>query len=736
MCDGDTRNEMSGESDFSLQARDVSGGVHINQPRPSVPKIVPHQLPLAPRQFTDRSAEIAQLDSWLAMASETDQEPDDDRGAEYGMISAITGGAGVGKTTLAVYWAHRVRHLFPDGELYINMRGYDVGPPVGPDTALYELLRALEVPPTRLPTGVDALAALYRSLLHGRRLLIVLDNADKSAQVLPLLPGTPGCAVVVTSRRRLNSLSVLGGARRLSLGVLPEPDAISLLTKIIGPSRVASESATIAALARWCDFLPLALRIAADRAVTNPYTTITELVAELGTERDRLDALATGEDDLTAIRVVFSSSYRGLPSDAAQAFRLIGLHTGPEFSRRAAAALLGVSIAEARRLLDILTNIHLVEQIGRDRFQLHDLLRVYSNECADSEESLLDRHSARRRLIIWYLRTADAVARYLPERHRAELEDDYDEICGPQVFAKREEALLWCETERANLVAAVRAADALGEYALAWQLALAMGSFLNLRKYWTDWIASYKIARLAASNAGEPLAEAWVLTSLGSAYGDLRDFKAAVECQIAALEIFVSNSDLMGEAAAHNNLGRALQSSGQYETARSELQKAVDIYRRTDSRSNEGRARGNLGTALRDLGEYADAIDSLRGAIEILRAAGDRHGEGFTLHNLGDTYRANGEHKNAIGAYEAALFIRRETNNEWGEAMTLYGVGEALLSDGRGGDALAAFNQALAIFDHLGDQMSDNVRARIGTVPGKTRQAYDSGRSGSRPKSA
>ena len=362
-------------------------------PTPRAPETamtVPRQLPPAIPSLVGRAHELVTLTRIL-------DEPTERSAAV--VISVITGTAGVGKTALAVHWAHRVQGHFPDGQLYVNLRGYDPGPPMTPNQALDGFLRALDVPAGKIPASVAERAALYRSLLDGRRVLVILDNANTAEQVRPLLPGSPDCLAVVTSRSLLSGLVVRDGAHRVRLTPLPLAEAIVLLRQIIGAARVDAELNTAAKLARQCAYLPLALRIAAERVASHPCRTLADLTEELANERDRLDMLVAGDDDTTAVRVVLSWSYQALPPETARVFRLLGLHVGPDISVPATAALASITTPRARQLLDFLTGVHLVEETGHDRYRFYDLLRLYAAERAATEETDHERDNAVRRLL-------------------------------------------------------------------------------------------------------------------------------------------------------------------------------------------------------------------------------------------------------------------------------------------------------------------------------------------------
>ncbi|MFC4588698.1 AfsR/SARP family transcriptional regulator [Sphaerisporangium corydalis] len=351
---------------------------------------VPAQLPAEVPAFVGRESELAALTALSRPA----------RPPVMGVV-VVSGTAGVGKSALVVRWAHRARADFPDGQLYVNLRGYDPRRPVPAADALAGLLAALGVPAPDAPADTDERSARYRTEISGRRMLVVLDNASSVEHVRPLLPGTPSCVVVVTSRDSLAGLVALHGARRLDLDLLPAPDASALLRALVG-GRVEQEPGAAAALARQCARLPLALRIAAELASARPASPLSELVAELADQRRRLDLLDAGGDPRAAVRAVFSWSYRRLPADAARAFRLLGLHPGPDLDPGAAAALIGVPPDDARRLLGLLAHAHLIGPARAAGHGMHDLLRAYATDLAHTEDSEADRQAARRRLADHY----------------------------------------------------------------------------------------------------------------------------------------------------------------------------------------------------------------------------------------------------------------------------------------------------------------------------------------------
>ena len=442
----------------------ADGAIRVRRP-------IPAQLPHDVLGFTGREPELAALDSLAA-----------DRENPAVVISAIDGTAGIGKTALAVHFAHRAAAAFPDGQLFVNLRGFDPDqPPLAPGDVLPGFLRGLGADPSQLPADPDELAAMYRSMLSGRRVLIVLDNAANAEQIRPLLPGTAGCLAIVTSRNRLSGLVARDGAQRLTLDVLTPDAAVSLIAQIAGRERAAADPVTVGKLAQLCGWLPLALRITADRAATHRHLTMTDLVEELALEHDRLDALSADEKT-TQVRAVFSWSYQALPPGPARAFRLLSLHPGPDISAQAAAALLDAAVPETRQLLETLTGGHLLEETGRDRYRFHDLVRVYAAECSQISEPEPDRVAAVRRLLTWYLHTADAFFRtFNPDNRHVPL-DPPPPVCRPPVFTTHHQAADWAQGELANLMPIVRLAAMAGDDATAWKFPVTLVPVLGIQR--------------------------------------------------------------------------------------------------------------------------------------------------------------------------------------------------------------------------------------------------------------
>lgn len=691
---GETRNDLSGHAEFVVQARDVAGGVHLHAPEASSPVPVPRQLPLVAGGFLNRVREMEALDGVVGSVASTE--------GTGGPLVAVTGGPGVGKTALVVHWARRQGGRFPDGELYADLGGYESGTPASPPAVLDGFLRALNVPGPQIPADTEGRATLFRTLVAGRRALIVLDNAVSAAQVRLLLPGSTSCAVVVTSRTRLAGLVARDGAMRVGLDVLPPAESVALLSAIIGAARVQQEAEIAAELARRCDHLPLALRIAAERVASSAHTRLADLVEELGQSQDRLSALELDEDELATVRTVFSWSYNALDAPVARAFRLLSLHPGPDLSIEAAAALLGCPVATARRLVDALVGVHLIEESARGRYAFHQLLREYARERAAHDEPEPESRAAIERLLDWYLHSAYAAGDHLPHRHRFEPSRHVAGVT-PLSFSGLDDALAWCEAERANFSAVITQAAELGVHEVQWRLPLALGSFYNLRKHWSEWISSHRVGLAGAETVGELAGQGWLLTSLGTALRELGRLDEAVACQRRAAECFERTGEVIGLASACNNLAAVLHTLGDLGGALSEYGKAVEAYRAADNLHAQARAMSNQATVLTDLDRTSEAVAQLQAALALFAQTTDRHGEGFTQHNLGNALIAAGRYTEALAAFGEALALRRATGNVWGEARTLARLGACHHALGERAQAVEYLTAAVACYDRAED---------------------------------
>jgi tetratricopeptide (TPR) repeat protein len=614
------------------------------------------------------------------------------------------------KTALAVAWAHQVADQFPDGSLHVDLRGFDpAGVPLEPADVLRRFLEAAGVEPARLPATLDGLAARYRSVLAGRRVLLLLDNARDAGQVRPLLPGSGGCLVVVTSRTRLSGLVARENAQPVGLDVLDQPDAVSLLTSRLDPGRVAAEPAALAQLAERCARLPLALAVAATRAALHPQLPLSALTAELADEQSRLDVLDAGEP-MTDVQAVFSWSYRQLSEPAARLFRLLGRFPGGDISAPAAAALGGAPLPAARRMLAELVRAHLLNEHAPGRFTCHDLLRAYAAGRSGAAGAG-EHRPAVDRIVHWYLSTADAAGRVInPDRRRRPV--------GPtdQVrieFPDHDAALHWFESERANLVAVTRLAGDQGHDAVAWQLPLAMVDFLDRRKHWTDWVASHTAGLAAADRVGDPFARAAVRNSLGVAYHELGRQDEALRYYREALEILGPTDDGYAKAMLLTNLGNINRTLKQHQDAIELHQQALALFGQIGNRYGEGLALANLGSAHAAAGQLDQALACQERSLAICRAISDRLGEAATLDNLGETLHTAGRTAEAIDRFRAALPIRREVGDRYGELVTLTNLGDVLHGIGQCEEAHACWRRAAGISEELADPGTAGLWARL-----------------------
>ncbi|MDQ3151784.1 MAG: tetratricopeptide repeat protein, partial [Actinomycetota bacterium] len=633
---------------------------------------VPHQLPSGTAHFVGRAEELDQLSKLLDSTTED--------GATV-VISAVSGTAGVGKTALALRWAHRVRDEFPDGQLYVNLRGYDPEQPLSSGDALAGFLRALGLAGAEIPLEVDERAAAYRSLLDGRRMLVVLDNAGTVEQVRPLLPGTPS-AVVVTSRDALAGLVARDGAQRLDLDLLPAEDAVALLGALIG-ERVAAEPEAAAALAGQCARLPLALRLAAELAAARPTTPLAALVAELADEQRRLELFDAGGDPRTAIRVVFSWSYQYLPAEAARAFRLLGLHPGPDLDPYAAAALTHTSLEQTQHLLDLLARAHLMQTAIPGRYGMHDLLRAYATYLATAEDSEEQRWVALTRLFDHYLATAAAAMDTLhpAEKHRR------PGIRLPATpippVTDTATARAWLDTERVTLTAVCAYTATHGWPVQTIGLADTLFRYLQVGGHYPNAVAIHTHALNAARDTGDRTGEAYALTNLGAVYWRQGHYQRATERLQQALTLFRAIGDRVGEARALGNLGNVYGWQGHYGQAAEHHQQALTLFVASDDQIGEARTLDHLGFVGQRLGHYEQATDYHQQALTLFRAIGHQVGETSALDNLGAVYRRQGHYGQAAEHHQQALTLAREVGNHHGEATALESLGIVYQQQGR-----------------------------------------------------
>jgi DNA-binding SARP family transcriptional activator/Tfp pilus assembly protein PilF len=712
---------------------------------------VPAQLPVDAEAFTGREGDLARLNQLIS----------DGHTEAAVVITAIAGIAGVGKTALAVHWAHQVRDKFPDGQLYVNLHGYSSGPPVRPIDALAHFLRALGVPPSRIPTDQDEAAAMYRSLLADRRVLVMLDNARSPEQVRPLLPGNRECLVLVTSRDQLGGLVALDGARRLTLDVLAPADAVDLLGEVIGARRVAAEPAAAEQIARDCGHLPLALWIVAASLRDLPGQRLAAYASRL--------AGSAGDDSREAVRRAFELSHASLPEPARRMFRLLGLVPGPDVTPDAAAALADMTAAESAGQLGVLAGWHLIDEYTPGRFAFHDLLRMYATELAGREGEQGGRE-ATRRLYDYYLRGVDAAARAL---YPVMVRLPSGSGSGP-AFANQISASRWLDAERPNLIAAIAHAAGRGAgdsaRSVSWLLADALRGYFWLRMYTVDWQTVGETALEAAEADGDARAAAAAHLSLGLLCHQVTRHKDAIEHYTRALALSRQSGWAAGEAAALTNLGNLYVEMGRLEEAVDHVRQslaldraggdpgaqavhltnlgfmyielgrltesldhsleALALYRGIGAKASEPTVLGNIGVAYHLLGRFGEAFDYLsravagdpepgqtcdlawlnldagrveeagrlgRAALAAAREAGRVQAEAEALNVLGAVEYRLGRFSPAIERYQQGLRLARENEGRWCEAQALIGMSIAYLRGGDPDRAAEAGRQAVTL---------------------------------------
>jgi tetratricopeptide (TPR) repeat protein/transcriptional regulator with XRE-family HTH domain len=665
--------------------------------------VVPQQLPGPVRHFVGRENELAALTELLG-------QPGADGAAM--VISAIGGTAGVGKTALALYWARQVAGRFPDGQLYVNLRGYAPGPPMPAADALTAFLRALGVPAHDIPADVEERAAQYRGLLATRRILVMLDNAREVEQVRPLLPGASPCSVIVTSRDSLAGLVARDGAQRLDLDLLSPADAVALLRALIG-ERADADRAGTKALADLCCRLPLALRVAAELSASRPAMPTTALAAELTDQHRKLDLLEAGGDPKTAVRAVFSWSYQHLDDNAARTFRLLGLDPGADLDVYAAAALANATVEQTGHALDRLARAYLTQNAGPGRYGLHDLLRAYAHEVAVGQDRADERRAALTRLFDHYLYTAAvAMDRLHPaERHRR------PHVVPPTTPAvaltSPAAAKNWLDAHRACLVTVTTHAAGNGWPGHAVRLAAVLSRYLRSGGYYYEAVTIHGTARHTAHQLGDTAAEATALTDLGVIEWVLGRYQQSTRLYQQALALFRENGDGPGQARALTNLGVADLQRHRYHRATEQFRQALALFRENGDRPGQARALTNLGLADLRRRRYKQATEQFRQALALFRENGDRVSGAHLLVYLGQVELQQRRYQQATEHFQEALVTSREYGDRSGEADSLNGLGEVFTAIGQAKRAGVQHAAALDLAIQIGDT-HEQARAHDG----------------------
>lgn len=692
------RNELSGSVFGSVvQGRDID--VHLHAPSPPA-RPRPDELLPAPAHFTDREAELGEL-TRLLDADTPDRAP---------LLAVLGGTGGVGKTALALHWLHQVHDRFPDGLLYVDLRGFSGTEPVPPGDALGRFLRALGVAPDHVPTELDEQSALFRSLTAGRRIAIMADDAASAAQVRALLPGTGRNLVAVTSRRAISGL-VAEGARFIGLAPLDERAAVQLLGRLIGDDRTGAEPDAARSLAGLCGRLPLALRASGARLVARKRWRLARMVGELSDERRRITALSGDEE--STVQAVFDLSYAALDTDAALLYRRLGLHPGPRFEVAAAAVLAEFDPGRCETLLEELVDANLVEEVGTDRYGLHDLVRVHARNTVERSDEPAHRHQAVRRVVDWYLNTAaSADLVVMPGRWRL----------GAQVNAARHapcrfdttaSALSWLEAELPNLLAAQQAAADAGWHDRAWQICEALWSLFLYRRNYADWIASHERGLASATACGDIRAQAWVTDHLGLAYLYSRRLDEAEPMFTRALELERATDHPIGTATVTEHLGLIALGRGHTDEAIVFFATARETLRTLDRPRGYALMTRRIGEAHRDAGRDPEAIAYLTEARSRFAELGDRYQEARSATGLAETRLRTGATDQIVESLDRALVTMRSQGASFEQARIHSVLAEALERLGRRERAGDQLRRALTLYRELRAPQAEQVRHRL-----------------------
>ncbi|GLY98755.1 BTAD domain-containing putative transcriptional regulator [Actinoplanes sp. NBRC 103695] len=680
----------------------------VLRPRPAAPAptlreraVRPAQLPPDLGIFTGRAAELAAAREALT----ADGEP---------AVLAVDGMPGVGKTTFAVHLAHLLAPHFPDGQLHIDLNGFDVaGSPIGTGEAIRGFLNALGVRDDAVPAGIAAQTGLFRSLLAGRRVLIVLDNAYDVDQVRPLLPGTAGCAVIVTGRRRLTGLATTGGARLLTLAVPTAEEAGEFLARRLGPGRAAADRAATDEIVAACARLPLALALVAARAAAEPHFPLTAIAEELREADTDLGVFADGGVD---VRAAFSWSYRVLSEPAAGLFRLLATHVGPDISLSAAASLAGQPRRVVRGLLTDLAQAHLIVEHQPRRYRFHDLVRAYATEQL-TDDGTTDRQAAVTRLLAHYRHSAYGIHLLLAPQREPIPPGDPPPGVVPEVAGDRAAALAWFAAEHAVLSAAVLRATDEDADTSAWQLALTLEPFYRSRGLWHDWAGTMRTALRAAQSTPDLLGQGHAHRSLAAAYHHLGHLDRAKVHLENARRIYILLDRDAEVASVHCGLASVLREAGDFSLAVEEEKRALRMHVRSGNRRGQADALHGLATCAGRLGRREKAIRLFGDSLAIGRNCDDPIIQADCWLGLGDLYRRAGESGRAAGCLSRATDLYREANNQAGAAAALLSLGHARLDEGRAEQARAAWTESLRIHEETRSATAAVIRERLDKLP-------------------
>jgi DNA-binding SARP family transcriptional activator/tetratricopeptide (TPR) repeat protein len=664
--------------------------------------VTPAQLPPAVASFAGRRRELGRLDAILASTAAT-----------TGPVAVLSGTAGVGKSALAVHWAHRVRKRFPDGQLYVNLRGFDPsGSPMSPSDALRGFVDAFGVAPQQVPSTLDGQVALFRSLTANRRVLLLLDNARDAEQVRPLLPGAPGCVVVATSRNQLLSLVATQGVHHVPLDLLTPPESRELLALRVGSGRAAAEPDAVETISQRCAHLPLALAIVAARAAGHPDHPLSGVADEMARQAASLDSLDAG-DALSDLRRVFSWSYESLSQPAARLFRLLGLHPDPDFGLPVAASLAGSAVSEVLTTLAELCRASLITQRPPARYSFHDLLHAYANELVEAQETSDDLHDAYERMWDHYLCTVHEAAELLhPARRPVAIPAPRSGVTTTEI-ADLDTAIAWFTAERRVLVSAVTRSASQGFDRHAWQLAWSMRDFLDRRRLWPEQFAVQQAGLEAARRLDDRSAQAYSHRSLGRVYAELgQEAEAKAEYRRGA-ELFAALGDRTGQAQVHMSMGMLAQRRGDKTESLHHHRQALGLFEVADDAAGRGNALNNIAMNYFELGEPAEALRHCTTALALIQQVGDRWGEASTWDSLGGIHGALGEQDHAVACYERALDLLSHIGDRYHESLILRHLADARVAAGDVAAAERHRQAALRILTELNHPEAAALRAEL-----------------------
>jgi len=647
------------------------------------PAPVPRQLPATPVPFVGRRDELDRLGAALRDAA----------GRTTVMISAIAGAGGIGKTWLALHWAHRYLEKFPDGQLFVDLQGFSpAGPPMTPMIALRGFLDALGVEPHRVPLDLHAQAALFRSLVAGKRMLVVLDNAADTAQVTPLLPGSGTCTVIVTSRNRMPGLLTGHAARPILLDVLSAAEARAVLADRLGAARVDAEPAAVDELLGFCGGFPLALGIVAGHVHLRPRLRLADLATEL--REAGLSAL-DHDDPAASLPAVLSWSQRALRPESTRMFALLGIAPGPCIRLPAATCLAGRPASATRTALRDLENASLLAEGAAGQYWMHELIRGYA---AGQEFDGAERNAALRRILDFYLHTAYAADRLLaPERDPIGLAGP-SPACAPLELPDSAAALTWLTEEHGNLLAAQRAAIALGDDRYVWQLAWVLNTVHHRRGLLHDELGVWQAALANAHRLGEPAVSVLVLRMLGRVLGELNHDEDAEHHFRQALALAEHEGDLVAQAYVHGHLGALSDRRADHQRAFEQTRRAYELFRAAGNPVREAQTVSNLGWSAARLGRYAEAREYCEIALALCRSLDDRDGEAHIFDSLGYIEDHDGHPELAAGFYWQAIAVRRELGDLYQTANTLEELGRSYATAGNHRQARAAWGEAADLY--------------------------------------